>query len=149
MMKKTMYAIAVAVALCTTTLTAETTTAAKNATATPVTPTTTAKTSDPGPAKPAAARAIPFYGKIGTVDKASKTFTIEGKKSARTFTTTASTKMEKVGGAATWDDLKTGESVRGSALKKAEGHYEAVTVRIGQKEKKVSSTQPQSKPKNP
>ncbi len=140
-MKKTMFAVVAVAALCAASLNVEAKTAAKNA---PVTTGSNAKMEE-SQAKPA--RPIPFYGKIGTVDKANKTFTIEGKKSTRTFTLTDSTKMDKMGAAATWDDLKTGEYVRGSAMKKSEGQYEAMSVKIGQKEKTASAAKPESKAK--
>jgi len=143
MLKKTMFAVICAVALCATNLTVEAK-SAKNAPAT--TGTNSAKTEETTPA--ASTRPIPYYGKIGMVDKANKTFTIQGKKSTRTFTATDSTKMEKAGGgAATWEDLKAGEYVRGSATKKGEGQYMAMSVKIGPKEQKASTSQPQSKSK--
>ncbi len=142
MLKKTMYAVVSAAALCAAALTAEAKAAAPKAPPANAAVTTEAQ----APAK-TPARAVPFYGKIGAVDKANKTFTIEGKKSTRTFTTTATTKIEKMGMGASWDDFKTGEYVHGSAMKKAEGQYEAVSVKLGQKEKTASAVQPESKPK--
>jgi len=146
MLKKTMFAVICAVALCAANVTGQAKTAAKNA---PATSGSNAAGSQAGEnTPPASTRPIPYYGKVGMVDKANKTFTIEGKKSTRTFSTTDSTKMEKTGGAAaTLDDLKTGEYVRGSAMKKGEGQYQAVSVKIGPKEQKASTAQPQGKSK--
>ena len=146
MLKKTMFAVICAVALCANGA-VQAKTAAKNA---PATATTDgAKTGDATQANaPTSTRPLPFYGKIGTVDKANKTFTIEGKKSTRTFSMTDTTKLEKAPGvAATWDDLKAGEYVRGSATKTAQDHYVALSVKIGPKEQKASSTQAQGKSK--
>jgi hypothetical protein len=140
MLKKKMFAVATAVALCATAFASTAQAKAAKGSSAAATSGTSASMDQSG--EKASSRAIPFYGKIGTVDKANKTFTIEGKKSTRTFSATDSTKMEKAGGvAATWDDLKPGEYIRGSATKKAEGQYTAMSIKIGQKEKTASAAQ--------
>lgn len=151
MLKKTMFAVLSAAALCAAPLSMQAKTAEKTA------PSTTSPSAAASPAAPGSkaeesvttkpSRPIPFVGKIGTVDKANKTFTIEGKKSTRTFTTTDSTKIEKGGSPASWNDLQAGEYVRGSALKKSEGQYQAMSIKIGPKEQKASTAQPQGKAK--
>lgn len=148
MLKRKMFAVATAVALCSA---AALTTATPSAHAKAAKSANTAQTSGTSSmaassetqgASKESSRPIPFYGKIGTVDKANKTFTIEGKKSTRTFSATEATKLEKAGGtAATWEDLKPGEYVRGSATKKAEGQYTAMSIKLGQKEKTASAAQ--------
>ena len=147
MLKKTMFAVICAVVLFAANGAVQAKTATKNAPATATTDGAKAGEATQANA-PTSTRPMPFYGKIGTVDKANKTFTIEGKKSTRTFSMTDTTKLEKAPGvAATWDDLKAGEYVRGSATKTAQDHYVALSVKIGPKEQKASTTQAQGKAK--
>ncbi|HEY1581577.1 MAG TPA: DUF5666 domain-containing protein [Chthoniobacterales bacterium] len=84
-----------------------------------------------GSASPAMAKphAIPFRGKVMSVDGSTKTFMV-GK---RTFTVTAQTQITKDGAAATISDLMTDEKVSGSYYKKDGGTLEAKTVKIGAK----------------
>ncbi len=146
MLKKKMFAVATAAALCATAFAAQAKTTKSSAAQT--SGTSSSETQATSKESKDTSRAMPFYGKIGTVDKANKTFTIEGKKSTRTFSTTDATKMEKSGGAtATWEDLKAGEFVRGSAIKKSEGQYIARSIKLGQKERTASSAQPETKAK--
>jgi hypothetical protein len=79
-------------------------------------------------------RPMPYSGKVHSVDKEAKTFTLQSQKnSSRVFTVTAGTRMLKGEAAATWDDIKPGEEVRGQAHKIETGKYEAVSVFVGPK----------------
>lgn len=85
-------------------------------------------------AKVESQRPIPYLGKISATDKEKKTFTLQGKEKSRVFRVTPETKLAKGEAQATFDDLKAGEEVRGSARKTAEGQFDAVSVKIGPKE---------------
>jgi hypothetical protein len=137
MLKKRLLAVAVIASLCAAPFAAEAKT--KSSTSSTQSMATETKATEKASTKP-----IPFYGKVTSVDTAKKTFTIEGKKSTRTFTATATTKM---GEGASWDAVKPGEYVRGSAMKKSTGQYDLVSLKIGQKEKTATSTKPETKTK--
>lgn len=81
-------------------------------------------------------RALPFQGKIASVDKAAKTFTIESKKGeGRTFVVPDTVKPVKGSNApATWDELTVGQIVRGTYRKNADGKSEIVSLQAGPKE---------------
>ena len=84
-------------------------------------------------------RPIPFNGTIFAVDKAAKTFSTQNKeKKIRVFAITAETKITKNNKPAGFDDLKTGEGIRGSALKKGEGHFDVLSAQIGAMEEPVA-----------
>ncbi|MEA3187999.1 MAG: hypothetical protein QOD99_1829 [Chthoniobacter sp.] len=89
----------------------------------------------PSPTTEAKAKALPFKGKIASVDKDKKTFSVESKKGeGRTFTVPASAKLLKnETETATWDDLKVGEVVRGTYLKSADGTMEVGSLKLGAK----------------
>lgn len=72
---------------------------------------------------------FPFRGKVGSVDKAAKTFTI----GERTFQITADTKIVKDGKSATLEDAVVGEDVGGVAKKTDDGKLIATSVRFGAK----------------
>lgn len=74
------------------------------------------------PAAPAKARALPFHGKLDSVDKANKTITLKGK-TKRTFEVTSETKITKGKDKqpATLDDGTAGDDVSGSYTKSADG----------------------------
>jgi len=76
------------------------------------------------PAAPAAPapkpRAIPFKGKLGSVDKVNKSITLDDK-NKRTFQITSDTKIMKAGKPATLDDGVIGDDVRGSYIKGDDG----------------------------
>jgi len=76
-------------------------------------------------------RAIPFHGKIASVDASAKTFSIAGKEKTRVIKITDETKITKQGAAATMTDLAADEEVRGSYWKKEDGSLEARTVKLG------------------
>jgi len=80
---------------------------------------------------PAKQRAIPYRGKIASVDSSAKTFTIAGKEKSRTFKVTDKTIMTKAGQPATMKDLVADEEVRGTYWKMADGSLEAKAVKLG------------------
>jgi hypothetical protein len=89
----------------------------------------------PAPATPAApvkAKAIPYHGKLGEVDKVNKTITLD-EKTKRVFIITSETKIMKAGKPATLDDAVVGEDVAGQYTKGADGKLTAKSVRFGPK----------------
>ena len=77
------------------------------------------------------ARPVPFNGKVGAVDKAAKTVTLEGREKTRVFQITSETKIRKDRKPATLDDVQVGERVGGAARESAEGKMEVVTLNVG------------------
>ncbi len=82
------------------------------------------------------AMSLPFKGKIASADKDKKTITLTSKKGeSRTFVIGDSTTLSKgdTDATATWDDLKVGESVRGSYTKSSDGTLEVKMLKVGAK----------------
>ncbi|MBA3830344.1 MAG: hypothetical protein H0X34_00325 [Chthoniobacterales bacterium] len=77
------------------------------------------------------ARAIPYRGKVASVDAAAKTFTIAGKTGSRVFKITDQTQIMKQGAPATMADIVADEEMRGSYWKKSDGSLEAKKVNLG------------------
>jgi len=93
-----------------------------------------AQTNAPEGPKITKSKPLPFAGKLGAVDKVAKTFTLDEKtKPGRTFEVTSETRIMKNGKPATLDDGMTGERVRGSYTKSADGKLEAHTISFGAK----------------
>lgn len=90
-------------------------------------------------------RAIPFHGKVASVDTRAKTFTITGKTSSRVFKITKTTEIMKGGGSATMAEIMADEEVRGSYWKKSDGSLEAKKVTIGPKSEMEKSTKKEKK----
>ena len=76
-------------------------------------------------------RAVPFRGKIASVDAKAKTFSIAGKETTRVIKITDQTKITKQGADATMKDVVADEEVRGSYWKKEDGSLEARSVKLG------------------
>ena len=73
------------------------------------------------------ARAIPFRGKIGAVDKQAKTIQV----GERTFQIMADTRIMKAGKPASLDDAATGEEVGGAYREGENKKLNVVSLRIG------------------
>lgn len=85
--------------------------------------------------------ALPYKGVVDTVDVAGKKFTTKNKDGkVNTFTVTAATVVTKEDAPAKFEDIKVGDYVRGSRIKKGEGEWEAVKVTIGVKKAEVPKT---------
>jgi len=101
-----------------------------------------AKSASPAPAaspaaSPAAAEAkvkpIPFQNTVVSVDKATQTFKM-GKKTVHQVHVTPETKVLKADETpAVFEEILVGVEVRGSVKKRADGDYDAVSVKIGPK----------------
>ena len=76
-------------------------------------------------------RAVPYRGKIASVDSSAKTFTIIGKEKSRTFKITDRTTLTKADQPATIKDVVVDEEVRGSYWILADGSLEAKTIKLG------------------
>ena len=76
------------------------------------------------------ARALPFTGKVGAVDKVAKTVTLEGKEKARVFQITSDTRIRKDKKPATLDDVMPGDRVGGSERASADGKMEVLTLNV-------------------
>jgi hypothetical protein len=74
-------------------------------------------------------RAIPYHGKIASVDGAAKTFMV----GSRTLHVTSETVITKDGAAANMSDITVGEEVRGSYWKRDDGSLDARSVKLGAK----------------
>ena len=74
-----------------------------------------------------AARAVPFRGKIGAVDKQAKTVKV----GERTFQITSDSRIIKAGKPATLDDATVGEEVGGAYREGEDKKLNVVTLRIG------------------
>jgi hypothetical protein len=81
----------------------------------------------PADKKEAVPRAIPFRGKIDSVDKTAKTIKV----GERTFQVTADTRIMKAGKPATLDDATSGEEVGGAYREGADKKLNLVSLRVG------------------
>jgi hypothetical protein len=86
-------------------------------------------------------RAIPYRGKIASIDSDGKTFAIKNKSgSSRVFKMTERTKIMKDGAPATTADVTADQDVRGSYWKKSDGTLEAKSVMLGAKAESEKSS---------
>jgi len=76
-----------------------------------------------------AARAVPFNGKIDSVDKQAKTIKV----GERVFNVTSTTRIIKDNKPATLDDAKAGDEVGGAYREGADKKLNLVTLRVGPK----------------
>lgn len=90
-----------------------------------------------------AVQPFPYKGNVASIDVGAKTFTIKGKNRERLFAVTATTQLLKDGAPGPWEDLKVGDAVSGRAIKKAEGQFEAVSVKFGAKAPAAEAGKPQ------
>jgi hypothetical protein len=92
-----------------------------------------AENSTNAPAVPAAAKkhALPFHGKVASVDSAAMTFTV----GTTMIGITSQTKITKDGQPAVFSDISVGETVRGSYKRDDAGKFIATLVRIGEMKK--------------
>ena len=95
----------------------------------------------PAEAKPAAVKApkpMPFSAEVTTIDAAGKSFTHKNKDGTEVkFVVTETTEIKNGEAAAKLEDIKVGDTVSGSRLKKSDTEYEVVKItKFGVKEKK-------------
>jgi hypothetical protein len=79
--------------------------------------------------KPKDARAVPFKGSLGAVDRTAMTIKV----GERTFQVTSSTRILKAGKPATFSDATVGEECAGSYKKTADDKLELLSLRLGPK----------------
>lgn len=96
--------------------------------------------------KPTSTKPLPYRGTVAAVDAAAKTFTTKNKDGKENvFHVTDKTVIMKDKSSATFADIKEGEAVRGTRIKKGDQNWEAVKVLIGAKaaaEPKTESAKP-------
>ncbi len=81
-------------------------------------------------------RPLPFNSVIYSIDEEHRAFFHMGKKRLRKVYLTPDTRLLLASGeVATVEDLRVGAEVRGSTRKREDGHLDAVTVKIGAKER--------------
>ena len=73
---------------------------------------------------------MPFYGKLGAVDKSAQTITLDGKEKKRIFHLTASTRIHRDKQPATIDDLVVGQWVGGFVRPDPNGRPTVVTLNL-------------------
>ena len=100
-----------------------------------------AKAADLPPSKPAPAKAEaklkhrPFNGTIKAVSKPLRAVVLRGEK-AQTFFILPETKIKRDGQPITFEQIAIGERLGGYARQAANGRWEALTLNLGDKEKK-------------
>ncbi len=76
-------------------------------------------------------RAVPFHGRISSVDQTAKTFTIAGKEKARVFKVTDTTLLTRAGAPAGMRDVQANDEVRGTYVKAPDGSLDTRMVKLG------------------
>ena len=94
-------------------------------------------------AKPAEkpAKSMPMYSEVSTIDVAAKTFTHKNKDGKEVkFVLTDKTEIKNGDAAAKLEDIKVGDYVSGSRLKKSETEYEVIKIsKFGAKAEKKAA----------
>lgn len=89
---------------------------------------------DPKPSTNAPAaklpQGLPFYGKLGAIDKSAQTITLDGKEKKRIFHLTPSTRVHRDKKPATIDDLVVGQWVGGFVRPDPNGRPTVVTLNL-------------------
>ena len=95
----------------------------------------------PAAAKPAAAKPMAMYSEVTTIDAAGKSFTHKNKDGKEVkFVITDTTEIKNGDAAAKLEDIKVGDYVSGSRLKKSETEYEVVKIsKFGPKTEKKAA----------
>lgn len=95
----------------------------------------------PAAAKPAAPKSLPMYSHADTIDVAAKTFTTKRKDGVEVkHVLTDKTEIKNGEAAATLADIKVGDYVSGSRIKKSETEYEVVKIsKFGPKAEKKAA----------
>lgn len=97
----------------------------------PAPPAAAAKSEEATPAKDATAqKALPMNVRVDAIDPASKSFSMTRKKDKVTVKhiVTTTTDIKNAGAAATFEDIKVGDMVAGSRVKKSDTEYEVIKV---------------------
>lgn len=89
----------------------------------------TTKEPDPASAQKPPQEQKRFSGEITAVNRAGKTITVNDANGSQTLHLGESTKIEREGASASWDDLKVGTRVEGTSRSDAEiSHAETITI---------------------
>ena len=73
---------------------------------------------------------MPFYGKLGAIDKSAQTITLDGKEKKRIFHLAPSTRIHRDKQPATFDDLVIGQWVGGFVRPDPNGRPTVVTLNL-------------------
>src|SRR6185503_21211479 len=73
---------------------------------------------------------MPFYGKLGAIDKSAQTITLDGKEKKRIFHVTPSTRIHRDKQPAIFDDLAIGQWVGGFVRPDPNGRPTVVTLNL-------------------
>jgi len=100
-----------------------------------------AATPAPKPAEPKAAKPMAMYSEVATIDAAGKSFTHKNKDGKEVkFVITDKTEIKNGDAAAKFEDIKVGDYVSGSRLKKSETEYEVIKIsKFGPKTEKKAA----------
>ena len=74
---------------------------------------------------------LPFRGKVVTVNKGEKSFTIKSKKAERTFRVTDTSKITNKNAPAKFEDITEGAEIRGSSIRTGKGKFDVITGDLG------------------
>lgn len=113
------------------------------------TPAPAAKAPETKPAAtPSAGKAMGMYVKVDTIDAATKTFTHKNKDGTEVkFVATEKTEVKNGEAAATFADIKVGDTVSGSRIKKSATEYDVVKItKFGPAPEKKTKTPGEAKP---
>ena len=104
-------------------------------------PAATPAPAKPAAAKPAAPKPMPMYSEVSAIDVAGKSFTHKNKDGKEVkFVITDTTEIKNGDAAAKLEDIKVGDYVSGSRLKKSETEYEVIKIsKFGPKTEKKAA----------
>lgn len=95
------------------------------------------------------AKTRPFRGTIKSVNKTAQTIVLRGEK-AQTFKIIPETKIRRDGKPIRFEDIAVGDTLGGFARQAPAGHWEALTLNLGQKVPEAAgSPSPAPAPKKP
>ena len=100
-----------------------------------------AATPAPKAPEPKAAKPMPMYSEVAAIDVAAKSFTHKNKDGKEVkFTLTDKTEIKNGADAAKFEDIKVGDYVSGTRLKKSETEYEVIKIsKFGPKTEKKAA----------
>jgi hypothetical protein len=105
------------------------------------TPAPAAKPDAAKPAEAKPAKAIPLYTEVSAIDAATKSFTHKNKDGKEVkFNVTDKTEIKNGDAAAKFEDIKVGDYVSGSRIKKSDSEYDVVKItKFGPKTEKKAA----------
>jgi hypothetical protein len=86
------------------------------------------------------AKGLPFYGKVGAIDRAANTLTLEGREKTRLFYLTSATRVRRDKQPATLEDVAVGQWVGGFVRPDAGGRPVVETLNLAVVQRNSGST---------